>query len=71
MKTLPRQTHHGQQPVNSRTYILRVWCADETQTGAWLASLEEPSTGERLGFSSLEQLFVFIMELSERARGAS
>jgi len=71
MNTPTRQTFPDQQPVNDHTYILRIWCAGEAQTGAWLASLEDPTTGERLGFSTLEQLFVFIMELSERWRGAS
>ncbi len=60
------QTRQGQQPFNSRSYILRLWRANEPQTGEWHASLEDPSTGERFGFSSLEQLFAFVIELSER-----
>jgi hypothetical protein len=56
----------NQQPIHSRSYILRLWCAGEPQTADWQASLEDPSTKERLGFSSLEQLFAFLMELSER-----
>jgi hypothetical protein len=71
MMTQPRRTHENQQPIRSRSYILRLWCADEPQTGEWHASLEDPSTQERFGFSSLEQLFTFLMELSERDNGMS
>jgi len=54
---------------HSRSYILRLWCADEQQAADWRASLEDPSTKERLGFSSLEQLFAFLMEQSETDSG--
>jgi hypothetical protein len=64
--TPPRRTHEDQQPIRSRSYILRLWCAGEPRTADWHASLEDPSTKERFGFSSLEQLFAVLMELSER-----
>jgi len=69
--TQPRRTHGNQQPNRSRSYILRLWYADEPQAADWHASLEDPSTQERFGFSSLEQLFAFLMELSERDGGIS
>jgi hypothetical protein len=31
----------------------------------WLASLEVPTTGKRIGFANLEQLFAYILDLSE------
>jgi len=71
MKRQPRRTDENQHPIRSRSYILRLWCVDEPQTADWHASLEDPSTKERFGFSSLEQLFSFIMELSERDSGMS
>jgi hypothetical protein len=55
----------------SRSYVLRLWCEGEPGAGNWHASLEDPSTKERFGFSSLEQLFAFLMELSERESGMS
>ena len=64
-----RPTHEDQHPNHSRSYILRLWCADEPQATEWHASLEDPSTRERYGFSSLEQLFAFLMERSERDSG--
>jgi hypothetical protein len=71
MKRQPRRTDENQQPIRSRSYILRLWRADEPQTAEWFASLEDPSTKERFGFSSLEQLFVFLMDLSEGDGGTS
>jgi len=66
-----RQTDENHQPIRSHSYILRIWHADEPQAAEWHASLEDPSTKERFGFSSLEQLFAFLMELSERDSGMS
>ena len=66
MKTQPRRTDGDHQPIHGRSYILRLWCAGEPQAADWHASLEDPSTKERFGFSSLEQLFAFLMEQSER-----
>ncbi len=47
-----------------RAYLLRLWCAD-TLDRCWRASLEDPRTGQRIGFASLEQLFAFLMEQVE------
>jgi hypothetical protein len=61
-----RRTDENQHPIGSRSYILRLWRVDGPQAAEWHASLEDPSTKERFGFASLEQLFAFLMELSER-----
>jgi len=66
-----RKTDEKQHPVCNRSYILRLWRTDEPQAGEWHASLEDPSTKERFGFSSLEQLFAFLMEQSEKDSGMS
>ena len=65
MKKQLRPSHKNHQPIHSRSYILRLWCAGEPAAADWQASLEDPSTRERFGFSSLEQLFAFLMETSE------
>jgi len=65
MKRQPIRTHENHQPVHSRSYLLRLWCADAPPDAEWHASLEDPTTRERFGFSSLEQLFAFLMETSE------
>ena len=61
------RTDEKEQPAHRRSYILRLWRAGEPQAGNWQASLEDPLTRERFGFSTLEQLFAFLMELSERS----
>lgn len=45
-----------------RSYLLRLWQADGSAASSWRASLEDPRTGERVGFANLEQLFAFLME---------
>jgi hypothetical protein len=54
-----------------RAYLLRLWLTDLEGAGAagWRASLEDSRTGERLGFASLEQLFAFLLMLTEDAAG--
>lgn len=53
------------QPINKYSFILRLWRVEHSNVADWLASLEIPETGKRIGFASLEQLFAFLMDLSE------
>jgi len=53
-------------PIHKCSYILRLWRVDQSQAADWRASLEIPETGKRIGFSSLEQLFAFLMDISEK-----
>jgi hypothetical protein len=50
-----------------QVYLLRLWpaCPPGARSLAWQASLEDPRTGKRLGFASLESLFVYLMEQTE------
>ncbi len=66
MKNPLKQIHLDQHPGHSHSYVLRLWHADESQTAEWRVSLEDPRTRERFGFSSIEQLFAFVMELYEK-----
>ena len=52
--------HSEQQPYKS--YLLRLWRIDGEAGELWRASLESPITGERRGFASLHELFVFLEE---------
>jgi hypothetical protein len=54
------------QPDHSQSYILRLWQADRNQPADWRASLEILESGQRMGFSSLEQLFAYLMDKCER-----
>ena len=40
------------------SYLLRLW--NVGRAGEWHASLEDPSTGERRGFTGVEVLFTFL-----------
>ncbi len=50
-----------------RSYLLRLWCVSGAESGCWQASLDDPHTSERIGFGSLEDLFVFLIEQIETA----
>ena len=47
------------------SYLVRLWRTEGFQDFEWRASLEIPETGQRLGFANLEQLFVYLMDLTE------
>lgn len=44
-----------------QSYLLRLWRVDEDGHQVWRASLEDPRTGERRGFASLELLMEFLL----------
>jgi hypothetical protein len=43
-------------------YMLRLWQVRNNDEMVWRASLEDPHTGERRGFGSLEMLVAFLRE---------
>ncbi len=43
-------------------FMLRLWQVRDNDEFAWRASLEDPHTGERRGFASLEMLVAFLRE---------
>jgi hypothetical protein len=45
------------------SFLLRLWQLIEGGKPTWHASLENPSTGERLGFPNLEAMTTFLYEL--------
>ncbi len=44
-----------------RSYLLRLWRSDALETSFWQASLEDPQTGERIGFANLDHLFAYLI----------
>lgn len=43
------------------SYILRLW--REVKPGSrWLSSLQNPITGERIGFADMDELFAFLRQ---------
>lgn len=51
--------------TRSLSYLLRLWRTEGLRDFEWRASLEIPETSQRIGFANLEQLFVYLMDLSE------
>lgn len=42
------------------SYLLRIWRVADGEQPVWCASLENPVSGERCGFATLEELFAFL-----------
>ena len=42
------------------SYLLRIWSTIRGEQRVWQASLEETDTGERMGFTDLQALLVFL-----------
>ena len=51
-----------------RAYLLRIWQADAADAPAsagWHASLQDATNNQRIGFACLEELFAFLMQMTE------
>ena len=53
------------------SYLLRLWQVKKDEEQDWRASLENVETGEKHGFASLEELFVFLKQVSIHINGTS
>ena len=42
------------------SYLLLLWQETGGETSCWRASLQDPQTGQRVGFADLENLFSFL-----------
>ena len=54
---------NADRPTRYCAYVLRLWemhAADGHNRPAWRCSVEDPHTGERRGFASLEALMTFL-----------
>ncbi len=51
----------GSQTALRRSYLLRLWCSNTVEPLRWQASLEDPQTGERVGFANLDHLFAYLI----------
>ena len=49
------------------SYLLRLWQTSDGGRLVWRASLESPSTQERQGFASMQELFNFLQAQADRA----
>jgi len=55
-------SHKHRQYVS---YLLCLWRADGDEAVAWRASLQDPHTGQRIGFADLRHLFEFLVEQTQ------
>ena len=62
----PNLLEQDSKHTQRRSYLLRLWRANRSDSSNWHASLEDTRTNERVGFGNLEQLFAFLMALIER-----
>lgn len=53
--------------LNYYSFLLRLWRVADHDQPVWRASLEEPSTGKRIGFTDLDALFTFLRGVSKPA----
>jgi hypothetical protein len=44
------------------SYLLRLWQETGGETNCWRASLQDPLSGERVGFAHLDELVAFLRE---------
>jgi hypothetical protein len=51
-----------------RSYLLRLYQAHSAGRIVWRASLEDPHTGTRLGFSSIGRLYEFLLDQTDDAQ---
>ena len=54
------------QEMGYCAYLLRLWRADRPGTTIWRASLQSSGSGERHLFATLEQLFTFLEQETDR-----
>jgi hypothetical protein len=53
------------------SYLLRLWREQGSASTGWRASLQDPHSGERVGFASLEDLFGHLRrETADEAHGS-
>ena len=58
-----------QRPADYVSYLLRVWRSNGEDSSTWRASLENPHTGERMGFACLEDMFILLRQETSRTDG--
>ena len=56
--------HNTHEPPRYRAYLLRCWQERGHHRSAWRCSLQDPHTGERRSFASLEAMLAFLQHHS-------
>lgn len=51
-------------------YLIRLWRTGDSRSFTWRVSLEDPRSGQRLGFADLESAFAFLKEQTDKQEKA-
>ncbi len=51
-------------------YLIRLWQTGDSGSFTWRVSLEDPRSGQRLGFANLQSVFAFLKEQTEKQEEA-
>lgn len=54
-----------EQQSNYQSYMIRIWYVENEGEMLWRATLESASTGERVGFSSIQGLLDYLDGVAE------
>lgn len=54
----------GAEPSQRISYLLRLWKVPDDEGGHWYALLEDPVTGQRIGFKGIHALTAFLHALT-------
>ncbi|MBI4673668.1 MAG: hypothetical protein HY741_18615 [Chloroflexi bacterium] len=49
-------------PVEYKSFVLRIWRDKRADAAEWRAVLANPLTGERIGFGSLDALVEYLLQ---------
>jgi|GEM_PF-2036331 len=66
-------THERQEAEETRDYVaylMRLWREKGGESTKWCASLQDPHTGEKVGFASLEALFAYLRRVVAEEPGS-
>jgi hypothetical protein len=53
------------ETIGYRSYLLRLWRVKVGGRDLWRASLQDPQSGERISFATVEALFAYLQEQLE------
>ena len=59
---MKQEQQEAREPPDYFAYLLRLWREKGGQTTWWRASLQDPHSGERVGFAHLDELVTFLRE---------
>lgn len=53
------------QKITYNSFLLKLWLVKQNGKLSWLASLEDPHTGQKQNFNCFEDLFIFLQQFKK------